>query len=130
MIFNKRIRELIDSNLGIKNDLLSLKKENEDLKQKVENLSNIVKKHKAETQNSTFAFDFAKVDVFSIERNYNNNKQCTIIGFKLTKEVTENDKLVITEELKEWYFYCPAEQHEKLVEEFNRFNKGKINGTL
>lgn len=52
------------------------------------------------------AFDFSKVNAFSIERKV--NKTC--IGY-----INDNEAL-------EWYINCDLENHERLVKEFKEFS--------
>lgn len=85
------------------------------LKDSLEEAQRVVADVKAEISNCDFSFDFANINAFSIERNFDNNLPVTVIGY-LT-----NDK----NETKEWYLYCSTEQHQKLVEQFNRIKKIK-----
>ena len=55
-----------------------------------------------------FMFDFEKKDVFSIERTVVESDETTIIAW------TENGAN------QEWQFYCTREQHNKLVEEYEK----------
>lgn len=85
------------------------------LKDTLEETQRIVANVKREISNCEFSFDFANINAFSIERNFDNNLPVTVIGF-LT-----NDK----NETKEWYLYCSTEQHQRLVEQFNKIKKIK-----
>jgi predicted RNase H-like nuclease (RuvC/YqgF family) len=76
-------------------------------------------KNNEDTSKATVAIDFNKIKCFSIERNISSNcTPCTILGYNLLTD-TENTGP------REWTLYCSAEQHEKLVEEFNKKLKGK-----
>lgn len=55
-----------------------------------------------------FIFDFEKKDVFSIERIVTESEEATIIAWM------ENGAN------QEWYFHCTREQHNKLVEEYEK----------
>lgn len=85
------------------------------LKDSLEEAQHIVANIKAEISNCEFSFDFASINAFSIERNFHSNMPVTVIGF-----FTEDKN-----ETKEWYLYCTAEQHQKLVDQFNKIKKIK-----
>ena len=77
-----------------------------------------------ELQKSSFSFDWAWGRAFSIERIHEWNEDqkiylaTTVIGY-LAPDPTEDDK----DKLKvgQWCFYCSAEEHTRLVEEFNEY---------
>lgn len=81
-----------------------------------------IDKINADVPASSFSFDFNSVKVFSIERNYSENRPVTVIGYFLPEaRVVENADGIITNDIvREWYLFCDQEQHEKLVEEFNK----------
>ena len=101
------------------------------LKVKLENANANVERLKAEllqakssedTSKGTVSVDFSKIICFSVERKESNYKPCTILGYNL---VTDTESYAP----REWTLYCSAEQHERLVKEFNE-QKGKAkNGT-
>lgn len=109
-------------NLQYKFKAQELQKKVDEQEQKIKNFEEILDKINADIPASSFAFDFDTVKVFSIERNVNQNKPVTIIGYFLPEaRVVENDNGVITNDIvREWYLYCNQEQHEKLVEEFRK----------
>lgn len=67
-------------------------------------------------------FDFKNMKAFSVERNVNNGKPCTIIGYLLQEPVLSSDGEMIVQKdiVKEWYLYCNDERHAELVEQFKR----------
>ena len=66
---------------------------------------------------ATASIDFNKIKCFSIERNESQYRPCTILGYNLLTDAENIGP-------REWTLYCSAEQHEKLVELFNK-QKGK-----
>lgn len=74
-------------------------------------------------RNSTFTFDFKTINAFSVERNIHDGRPCTIIGYLLPKETVKDGEITNTDVVREWYLYCSAEQHEQLVNQFNRTRK-------
>lgn len=100
------------------------------LRSECQRLNNLVNELKKKSRDCTFAFDFNAVNVFAIERNWNNGEDCTIVGYTLDEQIIGNDgKIIDKQVVKEWYLYCSDVQHEKLVQQFNEFKKGKY-GTL
>jgi hypothetical protein len=72
-----------------------------------------------ETANATVSIDFNAIKCFSVERNQSNNgTPITIIGYNLPTDAENAGP-------REWTLYCSSEQHERLVEEFNKQRKGK-----
>lgn len=109
----------------LENALLSkseLTKKVEKLEQEVKNYEEVLKRINTEIPASSFSFDFDAVKVFSIERNINDNRPVTIIGYFLPEaRIVEQEGNVVTNDVvREWYLYCNQEQHEKLVEEFRK----------
>ena len=70
---------------------------------------------------SNFAIDFNKMRVCALERNMHNGMVCTIIGHLIAEPVGDTGKF--KEHVKEYYFYCSQEQHEKLIKEFEAHKK-------
>jgi hypothetical protein len=103
----------------------ALQKRVSELETEVKQFQKVLDKINADVPASSFAFDFSTVKVFSIERNFNDNRPVTIIGYFLPEaRVVENDNGVITNDVvREWFLYCSQEQHEKLVEEFRKSKK-------
>lgn len=96
------------------------------LENEIANLKEFIASLESKTRNCTFVFDFNAVNAFSIERNWNNGKVCTIIGYTTDEQIIhDGDKITDKQIVKEWYLYCSEEQHEKLVKEFNEHRKGK-----
>lgn len=67
-----------------------------------------------ELDSSSFAIDFEKMNIVSIERVIKNNKSLTLFGY-IDKD----------EKLKEWVFFCSLAQHENIVDEYRRYLKDK-----
>jgi len=70
---------------------------------------------------SSFAFDFNLTSAFSIERIVKNNIPVTSIGFFFSPDST----ITANREIREWFFYCNEQTHEKLVEDFNQYIEKK-----
>jgi hypothetical protein len=111
---------LTDNNV-LRNKNKELELEVESLKKELAASKDVIKSINDNISKGPFAFDFKKMNVFSIERNVNANKPCTIIGYilKEPKEDSDGSKDVV----REWYFYCDDEQHNKLVEQFKAARK-------
>lgn len=121
---------------SLKNKLkvLELEKQVVELEKKLANagvqldaFKKTIDKINAEIPASSFSFDFETVNVFSVERNINDNRPVTIIGYLLPEPVTttEESGVVTKDVVREWYLYCNQEQHEKLIEEFNKHKGNK-----
>jgi len=86
----------------------SLGEENQNLKQ------NHQTQQEQEVSDAEFSVDWQRMRAFAIERNIKDNKICTIIGyFKTDKD--GNDCV------SEWYLFCNAETHRRLVAEFDQY---------
>lgn len=66
---------------------------------------------------SDFVCNFQQMNAFAIERNVNDGRPCTIVGYKIIN--SEGNETV-----KEWYLYCSMEKHNQLAEEFRKYVKG------
>jgi len=101
-------------------EVSNLKVKLEDANANVERLKEELNKIKTseDISNATFSIDFSKIKCFSIERNYANHFPCTILGYNLPNDAENYSP-------REWTLYCSTEQHEKLVEEFNKQKKVK-----
>ena len=121
-LFKKKTDEELAVALLSKSEL---QKRVSELETEVKQFQKVLDKINADVPASSFAFDFNTVKVFSIERNFNDNRPVTIIGYFLPEaRVVENDNGVITNDVvREWFLYCSQEQHEKLVEEFRKSKK-------
>ena len=109
------------SNLKVR--IEELEKENEKL-----SYANTVYKARLETEMATapFAINWSIMNAFSIERQWENGSHRTIIGYMLQEPVVVTEGAVTTKDVvREWTLYCSATEHERLVNEFNEFNKGK-----
>jgi uncharacterized coiled-coil protein SlyX len=92
-----------------------------ELENRIKGFEKTLEKINNDVPASSFVFDFNTVKVFSIERNFNDNRPATIIGYLLPEPVTtEENGVVIKDVVREWYLYCNQEQHEKLVEQFRK----------
>jgi uncharacterized coiled-coil protein SlyX len=87
-----------------------------ELEAEVASYQKAIDKINADALGSSFSFDFTAVKVFSIERNFSDNRPVTIIGYVLNDSDTDP---------REWYLYCNQDHHEKLVDEFNKTKKSK-----
>ena len=93
----------------------------EKLQAKVDQLQTRLNTAYTETGDADFVFNFNAVRAFSIERNWHNDRPCTIIGYVLQEPVTmTEDNLTTKDVVREWYLYCSKEQHAKLVEQFKK----------
>lgn len=91
----------------------------EKLQSKVDELQSRLNTAYTETSDADFVFNFNTVKAFSIERNWHNDRPCTIVGYILNEPFTTTEDNVTTKEVvREWYLYCSKEQHAKLVEQF------------
>ena len=63
-----------------------------------------------ELDSSSFAIDFEKMNIVSIERAIRHKKSITIFGY------IDKDNI-----LKEWVFYCSLDQHERIVDQYKRY---------
>lgn len=119
------INPLTHSNLKV--ELENLKKENEKLA-----YANKVYRERLEGEMSkaSFSIDWNTMNAFSIERGWNNGTLQTTIGHILQEPVIvtegEGEKKVTQKDVvREWTLYCSAEEHERLVQEFNDYKKSK-----
>lgn len=93
----------------------------EKLQSQVDQLQSRLNTAYTETGDADFIFNFNAVKAFSIERNWHNDRPCTIIGYVLQEPVTMTEDNVTTKDVvREWYLYCSKEQHAKLVEQFKK----------
>lgn len=102
------------------------KKLKADLEQLQEKYQQILEMVNGELVTSSVSFDFNAVKVFAVERNINNGRPCTIVGYLLPEpSVTEDGGVITKDVVREWYIYTNAENHEKLVEAFKASQKVK-----
>ena len=107
---------------NLKVQLEDLKKEN-----KILQYANDVYKSRLESEmvNASFAVNWDAMNVFSVERMWENGVPKTILGYILEEPVvyTEGDDQRVTHKdvVREWTLYCSAEKHEQLVAEFKQW---------
>jgi hypothetical protein len=100
-----RVNELDVEVTSLRNEMISLRKK--------------LEQEDAIEQNLSVAIDFNKIDAFSVERNIgDNNRRCTVIGYLQPSKTTADGVVTKISTTQEWVLYCSAEQHEKLVKEF------------
>lgn len=97
-----------------------LTRENANLKNQVKSLKQIIDDINSAVTACKPVIDFNTMRIFSIERNVNNNRPCTIIGFWEEEPVLSSDgEMIVKKDVhKEWYLYCNNERHAELIEEF------------
>ena len=118
MMFGKRFDLAI-----LKDKNTNLAKELEVMTAKYNAVKNTLDELNKQVVDGSVGFDFNKVDAFSVERMVVDNKPCTIIGYHIKKQELNEGKLSENTELQQWYLYCSAEWHEKLVQQFNANRK-------
>lgn len=110
----------------MKVELENLKKENEKLQYAVDAYR---KRLESEFANASFAIDWDAMNVFSVERMWDNGIPKTVLGYILSEPVvyTQDDdqRIVHKDIVREWTLYCSAEKHEELVKEFNGWKSSK-----
>lgn len=79
-----------------------------ELEEEVSRLKTVIDGLNDTIYNSPVAFDWSKVEAFSIERGCTENRPQTIIGYFLPG----------TTEVAEWFLNVNDEEHNKLVQEF------------
>jgi hypothetical protein len=89
----------------------NLKVEYEDLKNENKRLKDVIK---GEISNAACSVDWKIMNAFSIERNYDHRSIKTIIGY------------LVNDVVHEWSLYCSADEHERLVKEFNAYKGNTI----
>ena len=106
----------------LKVEIENLKAENQKLK-----YANDAYQKRLETEmaNASFAIDWDAMNVFSVERMWDNGLPKTVLGYILSEPViyTEGDDQRVTHKdiVREWTLYCSAEKHEELVKEFKEW---------
>jgi hypothetical protein len=90
---------------------LNLKGELEDLKNENKRLKDVIK---GEISNAAFSINWKVMNAFSVERNYDHRSIKTIIGY------------LVNDVVNEWSLYCSADEHERLVKEFNSYKGNTI----
>lgn len=107
-------------------EISNLKVQLEDLKKQNEKLqyANDAYKKRLESEMATasVAIDWETMNVFSVERMWDNGIPKTILGYILEEPVvyTEGDDQRVKHKdvVREWALYCSAEKHEELVKQF------------
>jgi hypothetical protein len=102
----------------------------DELQKDIENLkyANDVYKKRLETEmaNASFAIDWDAMNVFSIERVWEDGLPKTILGYIIEEPVTVCEGETTTKDVvREWNLYCSAEKHEELVKEFKEWVSSK-----
>jgi hypothetical protein len=64
---------------------------------------------------SACEIDFNVINAFSVERNVNDNRPCTIIGYFIDNSTAP----------LEWYLFCSDDQHHKIVTQFKEHKESK-----
>jgi hypothetical protein len=109
--FDKKVKHLTQELEQRDKVIQALREEIQDLRQ------NRLTQQEQEIRDSEFSVDWQRMRAFSIERNMKDGNPCTIIGYlKLDKD--NNDCV------SEWFLYCNAETHRRLVAEFNQYRQG------
>ena len=114
------VSRITHSNLKV--ELEDLKKENRRLKH-----TNDFYEHtlRIEMNAASFSVDWKAMNAFSIERNWYDGALRTIIGYMLQEPAIhtegEDSKITYKDVVREWYLHCSAEEHERLVKEFNEY---------
>jgi hypothetical protein len=112
---------------NIKVELEDLKKENERLKYaNTQYQSRLMD----EMSKASFSVDWKTMNAFSVERGWDNGTHKTTIGYLLQEpcvhtETDGNQNVVYKDIVREWVLYCSADEHERLVKEFNEYKSNK-----
>lgn len=71
-------------------------------------------------RSAPIGIDFQKLNVFSVERNINQDKlPFTIVGYLIETPYKDDSGMVrYTKQVKEWFYHCDDERHQQLVKEF------------
>ena len=109
--------------------LSEVEDENRSLVKRIKGLEDLLASFNSEVTAAKPMIDFDIMRVFSIERNVNSNKPCTIIGYYMNEPTISSDgeMVVDTDVVKEWTLYCNDARHAELIEEFKQW-KAKQNG--
>jgi hypothetical protein len=112
-----------------------LKDEIASLRRSLNNQEQLVREYEnrlnGEMASASFAIDWDVMKVFSVERNPSEHVPRTILGYMLSEPAVhtegENGEQRVTYKdiVREWYLYCSAETHEKLVKEFTDWKNKK-----
>ena len=82
-------------------------------------INQIKEQSEQEVSNSAVSVDWHRMRAFSIERMLDGGKQiATVIGYLKPHPDREDADLV-----GEWWLYCNAETHDRLVAEFNNYRR-------
>ena len=104
-----KIKQLEAALLKRDEDIACLQKEIKQLKEQSEQ----------EVRDSAVSVDWHRMRAFSIERMLDGGKQiATVIGYLKPHPDREDADLV-----GEWWLYCNAETHDRLVAEFNNYRR-------
>lgn len=122
-LFKDRLSDEVDKVIARQEELL---KENQKLRDqmsqmRLDHMQELNKAVNKDVETAEFAMDFNLCNAFAIERNSKDGKAVTIVGHFLNDPVAFTDGNVANKQsVKEWYMYCSQEQHNKLVDDFNK----------
>lgn len=122
----KPVKTLDDHKL--ENDNIALQRQVENLQAQVEMYRLRLEGEYAEAR---YSVDWAAINAFSIERIIEGTTQKTIIGHILseptvTTEGAGDQRVTYKDIVREWTLYCSHKEHQRLVEEFELFRKGRV----
>jgi DNA repair exonuclease SbcCD ATPase subunit len=110
-------------------ELEAIQAQLEKVKRELESSKNLIDSINKTMRDASFAFDFEKMNAFSIERMAKDNLPCTVIGYPLPKVEVKDGVETTSTSINEWYLYCSDKQHEKLVKEFEEYRKKGVQPT-
>lgn len=110
----------------LKQRIEELERTVQDREQTIQSLQRQIAQYR-DFSNATFSVDFRAMNAFSVERLLSESMvPTTVIGYMLAEPVTVKDEGTVTKDVvREWTLRCSAEQHERLVEEFNEYVQSK-----
>ena len=104
-----KIKQLEAALLKRDEDIACLQKEIKQLKEQSEQ----------EVRDSAVSVDWHRMRAFSIERLLDRDgKICTVVGFFKPNPDRDDADMIA-----EWFIYCNAETHDRLVAEFNNYRR-------
>lgn len=106
----KELEEAVDK---VGNKIDELIQERDKYKSLAETYEQRLLSIEANCSQSDCVIDFNAINVFSIERNTNDNFPCTIVGYTLKSDTSE--------QVREWYLYCTDQRHQELIDSFRAF---------
>lgn len=110
--------------------IADLMDERDSLRRQLEKKSNdSFRETMADVTKSSFSFDWKNGRAFSIERiqDWMSHEEIyvpvTIIGYHAPDSIPEDPDKV---KVGEWKFYCSQQEHDRLVEEFNKYRDWQL----